>query len=204
MGLQFGFEGQKSAAAAQETKVDVNTGEETKVDNNGEEVATLDNNGNPGEQTPPADNNREGDNDNLEVGAVVSLGEDNYTVNEKGDLVDKDGNVFKEAKDVKAFLEEYEITEKDETPVFDINGMIEAVGTKITDEDGEDVVFENTPEGAAAYVNEVLELKKEEFAKAGVEALIEKYPIVNDFLNYYIAMVILMKDLDKIKIEVLS
>lgn len=187
MGLQFGFEGQKSAAAAQETKVDVNTGEETKVDNNGEEVATLDNNGNLGEQTPPADNNGEGGDDNLEVGTVVSLGEDNYTVNEKGDLVDKDGNIFKEAKDVKAFLEEYEVSEKDETPVFDINGMIEAVGTKITDEDGKDVVFENTPEGAAAYVNEVLELKKEEFAKAGVEALIEKYPIVNDFLNYYIA-----------------
>lgn len=190
MGLQFGFEGQKSAAAAQETKVDVNTGEETKVDNNGEEVSTLDNNGNPGEQTPPADNNGEGGNngdDNLEVGTVVTLGEDNYTVNEKGDLVDKDGNIFKEAKDVKAFLDEYEVSEKDETPVFDINGMIETVGTKITDEDGKDVIFENTPQGAAAYVNEVLELKKEEFAKAGVEALIEKYPIVNDFLNYYIA-----------------
>ena len=54
MGLQFGLR-TKSAAAAQETKVDVNTGEETKVDNNGEEVSTLDNNGNPGEQTPPTE-----------------------------------------------------------------------------------------------------------------------------------------------------
>ena len=36
-------------------------------------------------------------------------------------------------------------------------------------------------------LNSVLELKKAEFAQAGINKLIEDYPVLNDFLNYYIA-----------------
>ena len=47
--------------------------------------------------------------------------------------------------------------------------------------------FDNTPEGIAQYVNEVIELQKQEIAQAGVQTLLDKYPIVADFLNYYVA-----------------
>lgn len=182
MGLTFGFNGEQSAEQVQETKVDVNTGEETKVDANGEVVSQIDNN-------PPADENRQKDEkveSAYEAGTVINIGDDAYTVDDKGNLVDKDGQIFKEAKDVDAYLKEFEIKEADDT-TFDINSIIEQVGVKVTDEDGKEITFDNTPEGVAAYIKEVNEVKKSEYAKAGVEALIEQYPIINDFLNYYIA-----------------
>lgn len=183
MGLNFGFNGEQSAEAVQETKVDVNTGEETKVNENGEEISSIDNN------TPPVNENQQNEEkveSSYEEGTVINIGDDSYTIDDKGNLVDKDGQIFKEAKDVDEYLKEFDIKEEKDT-TFDINSIIEQVGVKITAEDGKEVTFDNTPEGVAAYIREVNELKKEEYAKAGVEALVEQYPIVNDFLNYYIA-----------------
>lgn len=182
MGLSFGFNGEQSAKQVQETKVDVNTGEEVKVDANGEEVSIIDNN-NPDNENQHKEEKVE---TTYEVGTVINIDDNSYTIDDKGNLVDKDGQIFKEAKDVDAYLKEFDIKEANET-TFDINSIIEQVGVKVTDEDGTEITFENTPEGVAAYIQEVNELKRVEYAKAGVESLIKQYPIINDFLNYYIA-----------------
>ena len=39
----------------------------------------------------------------------------------------------------------------------------------------------------SSYIQSVIDLKRDEFAQAGVNKLFEDYPIVGDFLNYYVA-----------------
>ena len=135
-------------------------------------------------------NNNQVDDNNLvvEPGSVITIGEDTYTVDAEGNLVDKNNKVFKEAKDVKDFLKQFEVDDADNTEnVIDVAKIIEKVGFEVTDENDKPITFENTPDGVASYINEVLDAKRTEYAQAGVQQLIDKFPIVSDFLNYYVA-----------------
>lgn len=137
---------------------------------------------------PAGDGNKPADDKfgDLVAGTVISIGEESYTVDSEGNLVDKDNKIFKEAAEVKEYLAQFEVDENKETPI-DVNSIIKAVGVEVTDENDKPITFDNTPEGIAQYVNEVIELQKQEIAQAGVQTLLDKYPIVADFLNYYVA-----------------
>lgn len=152
-----------------------------------------DNPGNTGEGNKGDEGNKEdnknGDNAdvNLEAGTSIEVGEDTYTVDENGNLLDKNGNIFKEAKDVKSWLNEFEnVTDTDKDSIS-IETIQEAVGVQITDDDDKPVEFENNPEGIKAYIDAVIETAKEEHFETAVNTLYQKYPILNDVLNYYIA-----------------
>lgn len=136
----------------------------------------------------PADGDKPADDkfSDLVAGTVISIGEESYTVDSEGNLVDKDNKIFKEAAEVKEYLAQFEVDENKEIPI-DVNSIIKAVGVEVTDENDKPITFDNTPEGIAQYVNEVIELQKQEIAQAGVQTLLDKYPIVADFLNYYVA-----------------
>ena len=123
----------------------------------------------------------------LNEGDSIELDGVTYTVNEAGDLVDEKGEVFKTKAELPKFLEEYSTEDANEVPEVNIEDIQKLVGVDVVDEKGKAVKFDNTPQGVAEYVNSVLELKKSEFAQAGINKLIEDYPVVNDFLNYYIA-----------------
>lgn len=144
--------------------------------------------GNKGDEGNKEDN-KNGDNAdvNLEAGTSIEVGENTYTVDENGNLLDKNGNIFKEAKDVKSWLNEFEnVTDTDKDSIS-IETIQEAVGVQITDDDDKPVEFENNPEGIKAYIDAVIETAKEEHFETAVNTLYQKYPILNDVLNYYIA-----------------
>lgn len=144
--------------------------------------------GNKGDEGNKEDN-KNGDNAdvNLEAGTSIEVGEDTYTVDENGNLLDKNGNIFKEAKDVKSWLNEFEnVTDTDKDSIS-IENIQEAVGVQITDDNDKPVEFENNPEGIKAYIDAVIETAKEEHFETAVNTLYQKYPILNDVLNYYIA-----------------
>ena len=144
--------------------------------------------GNKGDEGNKEDN-KNGDNAdvNLEAGTSIEVGEDTYTVDENGNLLDKNGNIFKEAKDVKSWLNEFEnVTDTDKDSIS-IETIQEAVGVQITDDNDKPVEFENNPEGIKAYIDAVIETAKEEHFETAVNTLYQKYPILNDVLNYYIA-----------------
>lgn len=160
--------------------------------NNGDD-GKPDNPDNTGEGNKGGEGNKEdnknGDNAdvNLEAGTSIEVGEDTYTVDENGNLLDKNGNIFKEAKDVKSWLNEFEnVTDTDKDSIS-IETIQEAVGVQITDDDDKPVEFENNPEGIKAYIDAVIETAKEEHFETAVNTLYQKYPILNDVLNYYIA-----------------
>lgn len=124
----------------------------------------------------------------LSEGFTIEVGDETYTVDKNGNVVDKNGAIFKEANEVQDWLKEFEkVNEVDDKNSISIDSVQEAIGIEITDDNKKPIQFENTPEGISAYVNAVIETAKNEHFEAAINTLYEKYPILNDVLNYYIA-----------------
>lgn len=169
-------------------------------DNNGEQnqdVTNLDNgqveNPNGGENInePPAgkekDENNEIDNPTkLEEGTTLEIGDAKYTVDKDGNVVDSNGNIFKEASQVSEWMKEFENVEET-TSDISIDSIKAAIGIEITDDNDKPIVFDNTVEGIKSYVDSVIETSKQEHYDTAINTLYQKYPIVKDVINYYVA-----------------
>lgn len=135
-----------------------------------------DNNGNKEDKTD----------EGLVEGTSIEVGDKTYTVDKDGNLIDADGNIFKKAEEVSDWLKEFDKVE-DDTNEISINSVQEAVGVSITDDNDKPIEFDNTPEGIAAYVNAVIETARDEHYETAINTLYQRYPILNDVLNYYLA-----------------
>lgn len=169
-------------------------------DNNGEQnqdITNLDNgqveNPNGGENInePPAgkekDENNENDNPTkLEEGTTLEIGDTKYTVDKDGNVVDSNGNIFKEASQVSEWMKEFENVEEN-TSDISIDSIKAAIGIEITDDNDKPIVFDNTVEGIKSYVDSVIETSKQEHYDTAINTLYQKYPIVKDVINYYVA-----------------
>ena len=169
-------------------------------DNKGEQnqdVTNLDNgqveNPNGGENInePPAgkekDENNENDNPTkLEEGTTLEIGDTKYTVDKDGNVVDSNGNIFKEASQVSEWMKEFENVEEN-TSDISIDSIKAAIGIEITDDNDKPIVFDNTVEGIKSYVDSVIETSKQEHYDTAINTLYQKYPIVKDVINYYVA-----------------
>ena len=96
----------------------------------------------------------------LEVGTQIEFDGANYKVADNGDIVDDKGNVFKEAKDVKAWLDENN-TESDDDSELSLTAIQNAIGISVTDEQGNPVVLDGGNVLTSSYI----------VSKARVEAL---------------------------------
>lgn len=117
----------------------------------------------------------------LEVGDNVEFEGETYTVAENGDLVDKDGKVFKEAKDVKEWIESLQ-EETDDT--ISLETIQDAFGQTIVGEDGKPVEFTNDAAGVQAYVKAVVDLQRNEIAEGAVNKLYADNPLLKQFIDY--------------------
>ena len=123
----------------------------------------------------------------LTEGQIVEIGEDSYTVDKDGNLVDKDGKIFKEAKDVPEFLKEFDVDDSTDENALNIENIQKALGYELTGDDDKPIEFENSPEGVKAYIDAVVNTAKEEHYETAINTLYQKYPVIKDVLNYYIA-----------------
>lgn len=204
----FGFNGETSNVDVKPTDdvTDLDTGKTGQLDANGNAVDDItgndngdSNNGdaNKDKQTSSSTGGQTKDTKNpddatanehdLEEGTIIEDGDNKYTVDKDGNLIDDKGNIFKAKNEVAAYLKEFEVEDTSNEDKIDVKSIQELVGISVTSEDGKPVTFDNTPQGVASYVQSVLDLKRDEFAKAGVNKLFEDYPVVSDFLNYYVA-----------------
>jgi hypothetical protein len=204
----FGFNAETSNVDVKPTDdvTDLDTGKTGQLDANGNAVDDITGNGNgdgnngdanKDKQTSSSTGGQTKDTKNpddvnanehdLEEGTVIEDGDNKYTVDKDGNLIDDKGNIFKAKNEVAAYLKEFEVEDTSNEDKIDVKLIQELVGVSVTSEDGKPVTFDNTPQGVASYVQSVLDLKRDEFAKAGVNKLFEDYPIVGDFLNYYVA-----------------
>lgn len=205
MDLDFGYDPTKTGDGTGKGDENGNDGNVTDIttgkidtDTNGIPADNIDNTNNNGDgsETVNKGNNKDGEGDdgnkdtNLEepfqAGTTIEVGEETYTVDENGNLVDKDGKIFKEAKDVNAWLKEFDKVENTEDEI-NINAIQDAIGIQITDDSDKPIEFENNIEGIKAYINAVVETAREEHYETAINTLYQKYPILNDVLNYYLA-----------------
>ena len=164
--------------------VDNLDGKNTDVDN----ANANKNNGNEPDNTN--NNNGEDDNKNnepLQPGTTIEVEGQVYTIDNSGNAIDKNGNIFKESKDVNDWIKGFDEIDENNQNDISIDSIREAIGVDITDDNDKPIEFENTPAGIKAYIDAVIDTAKEEHYETAINTLYQKYPILNDVLNYYVA-----------------
>ena len=152
-------------------KDNTNGGSDGNGDGNGNQDGNGDGNGD-------ANNSSTGE---LSAGDNVEFEGETYTVAENGDLVDKDGKVFKEAKDVKDWIASLQ---EDVDDSISLETIQDAFGQTIVGEDGKPVEFTNDVDGIKAYVNAVVDLQRNEIAEGAVNKLYADNPLLKQFQDY--------------------
>ena len=192
--MDIDFEG-KGGAAVQTPPVDktdtnpANEPDTTPLDGDGtDDITGKDNT--PKDDKKPDTGGNQGGSDNpsstgdLEVGTEIEFEGATYTVDENGNIVDKDGKVFKEAKDVEAWLKENEATDANDTDELSIDAIREAVGVDVTDESGKPVEFTNDAKGIKSYIDSVIALKSNDIAQGAVNKVFTDTPLLKQFVDY--------------------
>lgn len=154
-------------------------GSEDNGDGQGNQEGNGEGNGAGDKQGGQQDNNSS--TGELVAGDNVEFEGETYTVAENGDLVDKDGKVFKEAKDVKEWMESLQ-EETDDT--ISLETIQDAFGQTIVGEDGKPVEFTNDAAGVQAYVKAVVDLQRNEIAEGAVNKLYADNPLLKQFIDY--------------------
>lgn len=193
MDLDFGYGGGSTGNNTNPPIENNNNNQTTDLDNN---KVVDNNNGNgdidnlDGKNNQPDDNNKPVNDDTIKndiaTGTTIEIGDDVYTIDESGNAIDKDGKIFKEAKDVKSWIDSFDQVNEPNDDIS-IDSIKSLIGIDVTDENDKPMEFENTPAGVKAYLDAVIESKREEHYETALNTLYQKYPIINDVLNYYIA-----------------
>ena len=168
----------------------VPTNKEEEVTNlGGNDVDDITNSESNNQENNNNSNDDNGNNDDnsstgeLNVGDQLEVDGITYTVAKNGDLVDDKGNVFKESKDVAEWLKSVNV-EDENTASFDINSLNEELGVNITDEEGNNVVFDNTVDGVKSYIKSVIDVKSKEIQDATINRFYNDNPLVRQFVDY--------------------
>ena len=192
MEIDLGYDGITPNEEPAEEKTPINN--EPKVDENGNPIQDVNQDQpNNNEENPNEENPNEKDKENpneedikLEEGNTVTVEDKTYTVDKDGNLVDDKGNIFKKAEEVKDWLKEFSVDETKDDEI-NLDNIQKALDYEVTDEDGNPITYENNIEGVKAYINDVIETSKLEHYETAINTLYQKYPILQEVLNYYIA-----------------
>ena len=192
MEIDLGYEEITPNEESAEEKTPINN--EPKVDENGNPIQDVNQNQpNNDEENPNEENPNEEDKENpneedikLEEGNTVTVEDKTYTVDKDGNLVDDKGNIFKKAEEVKDWLKEFSVDETKDDEI-NLDNIQKALDYEVTDEEGNPITYENNIEGVKAYINDVIETSKLEHYETAINTLYQKYPILQEVLNYYIA-----------------
>ena len=188
----FGYDGGRvnveppANPPTEEQKTELDSGKEVKVDANGNPIEDINASGTGEEQKPVTTQTAEIPH-SYAVGTTLELDGSKYTINETGDVVDSEGNVFKKADEVSDWVKSFEVSEEDSEKEITIPNLAKALDLEIIDESGNLVEYENTPDGIKAFVEDAIETGKEEVAEATMNAFYSKFPFVKPMVDFYIA-----------------
>ena len=192
MEIDLGYDGITPNEESAEEKTPINN--EPKVDENGNPIQDVNQDQlNNNEENTNEENSNEKDKENpneedikLEEGNTVTVEDKTYTVDKDGNLVDDKGNIFKKAEEVKDWLKEFSVDETKDDEI-NLDNIQKALDYEVTDEEGNPITYENNIEGVKAYISDVIETSKLEHYETAINTLYQKYPILQEVLNYYIA-----------------
>ena len=125
----------------------------------------------------------------LEAGTKIDTPDGILIVDAQGNLIDKDGNVFKTKDEANDYLNQFDSDGDGEGQEEELNikTIQEAIGVDVVDDKGKKIKFDNTPEGIKSYVNSVIEIRENEIAEAAINRLYQDVPVLPDIINYYVA-----------------
>ena len=135
-------------------------------------------------------NNGEKNNDNSSTGELTEGTEIEfdgaiYTVDANGNLVDKNGTIFKEAKDVADWMKSMDVEDSNNNDeALTLASIQEAIGITVTDANGNNIEFTDDAAGIKAYVNSVIDLKSNEIQQATINKFYQDNPLVKQFTDY--------------------
>ena len=152
---------------------------------------TSQNNSNNENGSKEDNGNGNGNNENgsstgeLTAGTQLDVDGTIYTVDASGNLVDDKGTIFKEAKDVKAWLDSVDVSEEEgDKGDLSITSLQQALGINVTDETGKPVEFTNDAAGVKSYVDSVINIKSNELQQAAINKLFSDNPMLQQFIDY--------------------
>lgn len=151
-------------------------------DNHDNQNNNNNNDNHDGEGNPDNHDNNPSTGD-LEPGTEIEFDGQTYTVDDKGNVVDKDGNIFKNAEEVKDWIKENQLTEEEPIEI-PLKSVMEKIGIEVKDEKGNPIEFANNEEGLEAYINSIIEIKTNEVNKASINKFYQDNPIVKEFVDY--------------------
>ena len=186
----FGFGGQETIVPPEEPKEEFKEEPKDDLSNEKDKDDLKDIDDNKGKENIDDKEKNDDTNDlfsQIKPGVQLEISDKTYTVDENKNLVDEEGNIFKKADEVEEYLKTLEQSDEDVAEELNINSIQEAIGIGITNEDGKEIEFENTPEGIKQYLNAVIETQQHEIAETTLNTLWDKYPIIKEVLDYYIA-----------------
>lgn len=175
---------------------DINNGQEdtkgaTDLDKDkNKEGQEINNGGDGGEGTGSGGDGKDGENkdkqpEKLAAGTKLEVDDKTYTIDDNGNAVDAEGNIFKKAEEVDAWVKSFTV----ENPADDntLANIQKALDVEITDENGKPIEYEDTPAGIQQYVNDVVETAREEIATNTMKQFYQQFPFAKDIVDYYIA-----------------
>lgn len=217
--LDFGYNGGKSSSNSAATTEPVQNLDTGKTDENGKTPidggATpppepTEPNQEPNKEPNKGDNKGEGNGDGkdgkqtqaqntpptggldvstLEAGTTIETPDGTLLVDAQGNLIDKDGNIFKTKDEANEYLSQFDAENNDDSnePELSIKTIQDAIGVDVVDDKGKKVKFDNSPEGIKSYINSVMEIRESEIAEAAINRLYQDVPVLPDIINYYVA-----------------
>lgn len=181
MAVDIDFEG--TAQPEVEQPAVQQTDDTTPLDgkNDVDDVTSQDGNDDKNKPDGNDDNSSTGE---LSEGDFLEFDGATYTVDKDGNLVDENGSIFKEAKDVADWMKTLDVDNSDSDSGFNIQAIQDALGVSITDAEGNDVEFTNDAAGVKSYVDAVVDLKSKEWQEGAINSLFESNPLLKQFNDY--------------------
>lgn len=115
----------------------------------------------------------------IEEGMSVIIDEVECTVNANGEAVDANGVVVKTKEELEALVANAQTAEASVLETLQTR-----FGTDFKDENGNTIVFEDTPEGLASYVDAVLKNNIEQTKDAVINSLFKTYPVLEQVYTH--------------------
>lgn len=132
-----------------------------------------------GEDTTAITENTSTTDTQVEEGMTVIIDEVECTVNANGEAVDANGVVVKTKGELAALVASAQTTEPSVLETLQTR-----FGTDFKDENGNTIVFEDTPEGLASYVDTVLKNNVEQTKGAVIDSLFKTYPVLEQVYTH--------------------
>ena len=121
-----------------------------------------------------------------EPGTVLEINNEKFTIDENGNVINENGDLYKNLSEIEEWLKEFDKVD-DAKKDLNITSIIDTVGIEIKDENDKVVEFDNTPDGVKAYIEAVNNASRQEHYDIAINTLYEKFPFVEEAINYYLA-----------------